>query len=167
MPMAFSRGWRRGLSLKPGETRAVVLHWNRACSRPSCRGTVGDEGFRYPYPQNLTTQCFISTVLEERRQDGLTVVQCHGCFDIVHPGHLRYLEFASRQGDILVVTVTGDSQINKGDQRPYIPEELRAESLAALEFVDYVCVDRAPTAVDLLRAVKPDVYVKGREYENI
>ncbi len=105
------------------------------------------------------------TVLEERRQDGLTVVQCHGCFDIVHPGHLRYLEFASRQGDILVVTVTGDSQINKGDQRPYIPEELRAESLAALEFVDYVCVDRAPTAVDLLRAVKPDVYVKGREYE--
>ena len=110
----------------------------------------------------------LATLLETlrtRRADGQTVVQCHGCFDIVHPGHVRYLEFASRQGDILVVTLTGDSEITKGDQRPYIPQELRAESLAALEFVDYVYIDPSPTAESVLEAIQPDVYVKGREYE--
>ena len=67
------------------------------------------------------------------RRRGLTVVQCHGCFDIVHPGHIRYLQFARRQGDLLVVSLTGDPDISKGKQRPYIPQELRAENLAALE----------------------------------
>ena len=57
---------------------------------------------------------------------------CHGCFDIVHPGHVRYLEFARRQGDLLLVTLTGDSHVGKGPDRPYVPEDLRAENLAAL-----------------------------------
>jgi len=99
------------------------------------------------------------------RSAGQTIVHCHGCFDIVHPGHVRYLEFARRQGDLLVVSLTGDSQISKGDQRPYIPEELRAENLAALELVDLVYLDPHPTAVELLAELRPDVYVKGREYE--
>lgn len=103
--------------------------------------------------------------VQEARRKGLTIVQCHGCFDIVHPGHIRYLEFARRQGDVLVVTLTGDSDIVKGSEKPYIPEELRAENLAALEFVDWVCVDHSPTAEFVLEAVRPDVYVKGREYE--
>lgn len=92
------------------------------------------------------------------------IVQCHGCFDIVHPGHVRYLQFAKSQGDLLVVSITGDAQIHKGVQRPYIPEELRAENLAALAFVDYVVIDPRPTAVELLDLLRPDVYVKGREY---
>ncbi|MBK8266906.1 MAG: adenylyltransferase/cytidyltransferase family protein [Planctomycetes bacterium] len=92
------------------------------------------------------------------------IVQCHGCFDIVHPGHIRYLQFARTQGDILVVSITGDAQIQKGVHRPYIPQELRAENLAALAFVDYVVIDPHPTAAELLRLVRPDVYVKGREY---
>lgn len=92
-------------------------------------------------------------------------MQCHGCFDLVHPGHVRYLEFARRQGDILIVSLTGDSDISKGDGRPYIPQELRAENLAALMFVDYVYIDPNPTAGQILAKVKPDVYVKGREYE--
>jgi len=100
------------------------------------------------------------------RAKGRTVVQCHGCFDIVHPGHIRYLEFARAQGDLLLVTLTGDPEIQKGQQRPYIPEALRAENLAALMPVDFVHVDPSPTAVDILDAVKPDVYVKGREYEH-
>lgn len=99
------------------------------------------------------------------RLAGQTIVHCHGCFDIVHPGHVRYLEFARQQGDLLVVSLTGDSQINKGDQRPYIPQELRAENLAALEVVDLVYVDPEPTAVALLEDLRPDLYVKGREYE--
>ncbi|MBX3396355.1 MAG: adenylyltransferase/cytidyltransferase family protein [Phycisphaerae bacterium] len=92
------------------------------------------------------------------------VVQCHGCFDIVHPGHIRYLQAARAQGDLLVVSITGDARIEKGTQRPYIPEELRAENLAALTFVDYVVIDPHPTAAEVLDLIRPDVYVKGREY---
>ena len=104
--------------------------------------------------------------VREARGAERAIVQCHGCFDIVHPGHIRYLEFARRQGDVLVVTLTGDSDITKAFAKPYIPEELRAENLAALEFVDWVCVDHAPTAESVLESVRPDVYVKGREYES-
>jgi len=92
------------------------------------------------------------------------VVHCHGCFDIVHPGHIRYLQFARSLGDILVVSMTGDARIDKQPQRPYIPEELRAENLAALEFVDWVVIDSQPTAREVLSVIKPDIYVKGREY---
>jgi rfaE bifunctional protein kinase chain/domain/rfaE bifunctional protein nucleotidyltransferase chain/domain len=99
------------------------------------------------------------------RAAGRTVVQCHGCFDIVHPGHIRYLQFAREQGDMLIVSLTGDSDISKGDDRPYIPQELRAENLAALMFVDFVHITPAPTAEAVLAEIKPDVYVKGREYE--
>lgn len=93
-----------------------------------------------------------------------TLVQCHGCFDIVHPGHIRYLQYARSQGDCLLVSITGDAAIDKGDLRPYIPQELRAENLAALEFVDYVVVDPNTTAASLLSMTRPDVYVKGHEY---
>lgn len=99
------------------------------------------------------------------RQAGNTVVHCHGCFDIVHPGHVRYLDFAKRQGDLLVVSLTGDSEIDKGTHRPYIPQELRAENLAALEAVDLVYINPHPTACELLAELRPHVYVKGREYE--
>ncbi|MFO0838530.1 MAG: PfkB family carbohydrate kinase [Phycisphaerae bacterium] len=98
------------------------------------------------------------------RDAGKTVVQCHGCFDIVHPGHIRYLQFARELGDVLVVSLTGDLGIRKGVDRPYIPQDLRAENLAALEFVDWVVIDSTPTACELLAAIQPDVYVKGREY---
>lgn len=102
---------------------------------------------------------------ESLRDDGHTVVQCHGCFDIVHPGHIRYLQFAKQQGDILVVSVTGDDHVHKGFERPYINEELRAENLAALEFVDYVTIDHHDWAGPVLETVQPDIYVKGKEYE--
>ncbi len=100
------------------------------------------------------------------KANGRKVVQCHGCFDIVHPGHIRHLRQAKALGDILLVSITGDSQINKGKGRPLIPEELRAENLAAIDFVDWVYVDSNKTAGDLLAKVKPDVYVKGKEYEH-
>lgn len=98
------------------------------------------------------------------RAAGRRLVQCHGCFDIVHPGHVRYLQFARSLGDVLVVSLTADSGVSKGVDRPYIPQDLRAENLAALEFVDYVVIDSHPTACELLALVQPDVYVKGAEY---
>lgn len=103
--------------------------------------------------------------VRDARERGLRIVQCHGCFDIVHPGHIRHLEFASRQGDILLVSITGDPHIAKGTGRPLIPEHLRAENLAALNFVDWVCIDENPTALQIVEAVQPDIYLKGREYE--
>jgi rfaE bifunctional protein nucleotidyltransferase chain/domain len=96
---------------------------------------------------------------------GKKVVQCHGCFDIVHPGHIRHLRQARSLGDILLVSITGDTQMKKGTGRPLIPEELRADNLAALDCVDWVHVEERPTAAELLDEVRPDVYVKGREYE--
>lgn len=99
------------------------------------------------------------------RAAGRAVVLCHGCFDIVHPGHIRYLRHARSLGDILLVTVSGDEQVRKGTGRPLIPEELRAENLAALDFVDWVYIEPRPTAQELIEEVRPDVYVKGREYE--
>src|SRR4051794_14575882 len=101
----------------------------------------------------------------EARERGQTVVHCHGCFDIVHPGHIHHLQFAKSQGDLLVVTVSADPQVNKGINRPLIPDDLRAASLAALECVDRVYVNPHPTAVEIIDELKPDVYVKGREYE--
>ena len=100
------------------------------------------------------------------QRDGANVVLCHGCFDIVHPGHVRHLQHAARLGDRLLVSITGDSAMDKGTGRPLIPQELRAENLAALDCVNWVVVDEQPTAVELLDRVRPDVFVKGREYED-
>lgn len=102
---------------------------------------------------------------EQARRSGRTVVHCHGCFDIVHPGHIRHLQFARSVGDLLVVSVSADTHVNKGVNRPLIPDDLRAGSVAALECVDAVYVNPDPTAVELLERLRPDVYVKGREYE--
>jgi rfaE bifunctional protein kinase chain/domain/rfaE bifunctional protein nucleotidyltransferase chain/domain len=103
---------------------------------------------------------------EELRRAGKTVVQCHGCFDIVHPGHIRYLRFARDLGDVLIITVSADETVGKGIDRPYISEDLRLENLAELECVDYVCLDRNTWAGPVLEALRPDIYVKGKEYEN-
>ncbi|MCH8146846.1 MAG: adenylyltransferase/cytidyltransferase family protein [Planctomycetes bacterium] len=117
------------------------------------------------FQKKIVSDSELQDAVTRARKAGKTVVQCHGCFDIVHPGHIRYLEFARKQGDVLVVSVTGDCDITKGNERPYIPQELRAENLAALVFVDFVHVTSEPTAEAVLALVKPDIYVKGREYE--
>src|SRR5580704_16644550 len=103
---------------------------------------------------------------EEARSNGRTVVHCHGCFDIVHPGHIHHLQLAKSLGDLLIVSVSADTQVNKGPARPLVPDAVRASTLAALQCVDGVYVNPFPTAVELLEELKPDVYVKGKEYEH-
>jgi len=95
---------------------------------------------------------------------GYSLVHCHGCFDIVHPGHIQHLKFAAEQGDRLIVSVTADEFVNKGPDRPMFGHDLRAENIAALEFVEWVCIHHQATAVDLLEMLKPDIYIKGAEY---
>jgi rfaE bifunctional protein kinase chain/domain/rfaE bifunctional protein nucleotidyltransferase chain/domain len=100
------------------------------------------------------------------RDQGLCIVHCHGVFDLVHPGHIRHLSAAKREGDILVVTITPDCYVNKGPGRPVFNDQLRAESLAALQMVDFVAINEWPTAVETICVLRPDVYVKGSDYIN-
>lgn len=98
------------------------------------------------------------------RGAGKKTVHCHGVFDLLHIGHLRHLNGARRLGDILVVTITPDHLVNKGPGRPAFTETLRAEALAMLECVDFVAINRWPTAIEVIKLLRPDFYVKGSDY---
>lgn len=100
------------------------------------------------------------------KSKGKRIVLCHGCFDLMHPGHIKYFQAAKKMGDVLVVTVTPDKYVDKGPGRPVFNEALRAESIAALECVDFVAINKWSTAEETLRLVRPDIYVKGQEFEN-
>ena len=106
----------------------------------------------------------VADVLEPLRRAGRRIVQCHGTFDLLHPGHVYHLEEAKALGDILVVTVTGERFVNKGPGRPYFNDLLRSKQLAALSCVDYVILIPHAAAVEAIQAVRPDIYCKGREY---
>jgi len=92
------------------------------------------------------------------------VIMCHGTFDVVHPGHVRHLLYAKTKADVLIASLTADQHIMKGNMRPYVPEDLRAINLAALEMVDYVVIDRDPTPLRNLALIQPDFFAKGYEY---
>ena len=105
--------------------------------------------------------------LSDLKSKGKKIVHCHGCFDMMHPGHIKYFQASKKMGDILVVTVTPDQYVDKGSGRPVFDQYLRTESIAALECVDYVAVNRWPTAENTLRLLVPDYYVKGQEFEKL
>ncbi|MFL6332309.1 MAG: adenylyltransferase/cytidyltransferase family protein [Pyrinomonadaceae bacterium] len=100
------------------------------------------------------------------RRGGGRVVFANGCFDLLHVGHVRYLEAAKGLGDLLVVGVNSDEQVRrlKGDGRPFVPERERAEVIASLRAVDYVTVFHEPTVTELLLALRPDIHAKGTDY---
>lgn len=108
----------------------------------------------------------LAKLSEQAHAQGRSVVLCHGVFDLLHLGHVRHIEAARREGDVLIVTVTADRFVNKGPGRPVFTDNLRAEMLAALEYVDWVGVNHEPHAATLLSMLKPDVYVKGGDYKN-
>ena len=118
------------------------------------------------FTQKIYPLIELSKLLEQERANQRTIVLCHGVFDLLHPGHIRHLSEARKLGDRLVVTVTKDQFVNKGPGRPAFTEQLRVESLAALEMVDYVAINDHPTAVEPIRLLKPNVYVKGQDYED-
>lgn len=105
------------------------------------------------------------TIRQKIRQEGKSVAHCHGVFDLLHPGHIAHLEEAKSIADVLVVSITSEPYVNRGPGRPYFSDELRLKSMAALECVDYVLLAEQPTAIDMIRVVRPDFYVKGKEYE--
>ncbi len=95
------------------------------------------------------------------------VVATNGCFDILHTGHVDYLAQAQRMGDLLIVGVNSDSSVKalKGEQRPFVTEQDRAEMLLSLRWVDAVCIFNELRAAEFLRQCRPDVYVKGGDYD--
>ncbi|MFH1485502.1 MAG: adenylyltransferase/cytidyltransferase family protein [Chloroflexota bacterium] len=100
------------------------------------------------------------------RQEGRTLVFTNGLFDLVHAGHIRYLQQARELGDVLAIGLNSDSSASelKGPKRPILPEAERAEVLAAMESVDYIVPFSDRTAERLVATLKPDVYVKGGDY---
>ena len=101
------------------------------------------------------------------REDGTRIVFTNGCFDLLHPGHVRLLEEARAQGDRLVVGLNSDASVTrlKGQGRPLLPEAERAETLLALEAVDRVVIYAEDTPRDVILALVPDVLVKGADWE--
>ena len=109
----------------------------------------------------------LATVLQQLKSEGNVVVTTNGCFDVLHLGHLRYLQAARQLGDLLVVAINSDASVRelKGENRPLIPEDERAEMLAGLECVDYVVIFPELTPIELLSELKPNIHVKGGDYK--
>lgn len=113
----------------------------------------------------LEREALVARVSADKAK-GLCVVLANGCFDVLHAGHIRYLQGARALGDILVVGINSDSQVArlKGNGRPILPERERAEIVASLAAVDLVTIFDEPTVSELLLAIRPDIHAKGTDY---
>ena len=105
--------------------------------------------------------------ISELKKKNKKIVQCHGVFDILHLGHIKHFLEAKKNGDILIVTVTSDKFVNKGSNRPVFKQNYRMELLAELECVNFVCLSDHKSAIEVLKNIKPNVYIKGQDYKNL
>ncbi len=108
----------------------------------------------------------LNQIISDLKSTGKKIVQCHGVFDLLHLGHIKHFEEAKSFGDILVVSITPDEFVNKGPGRPAFSTSLRLETLSALESVDYVVANKWPTAEEIIKILKPDIYCKGPDYKD-
>ncbi len=109
----------------------------------------------------------LKSEIRKARGQGEKIVTTNGCFDVLHVGHIRYLQQAKRQGDRLIVAINSDASVRtiKGNKRPLVPENERAEMLAALECVDYVTIFTELDPIQFLKEIRPDIHVKGGDYK--
>ena len=150
----------RGRRPEVGGQKTDRAHSDRGKAEPRIRisGPAGGK---------IKTIDELSAICADLRKQGKRIALCHGCFDLMHPGHIKYFQAAKAMSDILIVTVTPDRYIDKGPDRPVYTEQLRAECIEALECVDFVAVNEWPTAEETLRALRPAYYVKGQEFEKL
>jgi D-glycero-beta-D-manno-heptose 1-phosphate adenylyltransferase len=114
----------------------------------------------------ILTQKDLRTRVHAARQNGAKIVFANGCFDVLHVGHIRYLQGAKAQGDLLVVGINSDRQVSmlKGHGRPIMADTERAEMVASIAAVDLVTIFDEPTVENLLLALRPDIHAKGTDY---
>ena len=114
----------------------------------------------------LVQRTELNNLLKRLREEGKTIVTTNGCFDILHVGHVRYLEKTKSFADVLIVALNSDKSVKsiKGDSRPINNENDRAEVLSGLKSVDYVVLFDEDSPIELLLEIKPDVYTKGADY---
>jgi rfaE bifunctional protein nucleotidyltransferase chain/domain len=124
------------------------------------------EGYGRLTKNKIKTREELKQIIHEAQSNGKKVVTTNGCFDILHVGHLRYLQSAKELGDILIVAINSDDSVRaiKGEKRPFVPEDERAELLAGLECVDYVMIFPEQTPIEFLKALRPNIHVKGGNY---
>lgn len=106
----------------------------------------------------------LEKITRDAQNAGLVVGLCHGCFDILHIGHIRHFTAARSQCDILFVSVTGNRFVNKGPDRPVIPEVERAEVVSSLKVISGAVINQHPSSIELLTVIRPNIYFKGQEY---
>ena len=113
----------------------------------------------------ILTRAQLAEAVAADRRAGLTIALANGCFDLLHVGHVRYLQAAAHEADRLIVAVNDDRAAGaQGPGRPILPAEIRAELVAAIRGVAYVTIFSDPTVTELLLLVKPDVHCKGTDY---
>jgi D-beta-D-heptose 7-phosphate kinase/D-beta-D-heptose 1-phosphate adenosyltransferase len=116
--------------------------------------------------EKIKTKEDLHRIVEDLKKKGKRIVFTNGCFDLLHLGHIRYLEKAKSLGDILVVGVNSDRSVQslKGPERPILPEEERAEILSGLECVDYITLFDELTPLELISSLQPHILVKGGDW---
>ena len=114
------------------------------------------------------TRAQLAAFVKKEKRTGKKIVFTNGCFDILHAGHVKSIEFAKSKGDILIIGLNSDTSIKriKGPKRPINKQADRAIVLSALEAVDSVCIFSQDTPLELIKIVKPDILVKGADYKN-
>ena len=108
----------------------------------------------------------LSKIILQLKKRKKKISLCHGVFDLLHPGHIQHFEQAKKNSDILIVSITTDKKVIKGPGRPYFSEKLRMHALSSLQVVDYVVSSNDKSAVNIIKILKPDYYVKGSDYKN-
>jgi rfaE bifunctional protein nucleotidyltransferase chain/domain len=118
------------------------------------------------YLDKIVTRAEVAAIAAQARRDGRRVAFTNGCFDLLHVGHVRYLAAARNAGDLLIVGVNDDASVRrmKGPSRPLVPQAARAEVVAALAAVDHVTLFAEDTPYEVIRAIEPDVLVKGSDW---
>lgn len=161
----LERGHLGAVSRLPGNVFPMPLDGGNSCPAPAPQALSTAAG-QLRGRDKVRTIEEIAAVANEARSTGRRIVLAHGVFDLVHMGHVRHLEAAHEEGDVLVVSVTPDRFVNKGPGCPVFGERLRAEMLGALHCVDHVVVNQWPTAEETIGLVRPGAYVKGPDYRN-
>ena len=121
---------------------------------------------RMKHEERIVDRSELIKIAQTERTNGKRIVFANGCFDVLHVGHVRYLESAKTLGDLLIVGINSDTQTRrlKGEGRPLVSQDARAEIVAAIDAVDLVTVFEEPTVEQLLLALKPDIHAKGTDY---